>query len=234
MADQSDITFAPKPATRGFMDLAGRRFERLEVLGYAGRHNRRTAWYCRCDCGTIKIVEGANLSSGNSRSCGCLSAEMIGDRMRTHGACGTPEHEAYRAAKKRCTLASNANYAYYGGAGIEFRYHSFDAFLADVGARPGPGFSIERKDRTGHYEPGNCRWATRIEQANNTRANCPITAKGMTMNQSEWARHSGIGLQTIASRRHRGWCDECAVTIPAGGRACIHRHDNVIPHLVAK
>lgn len=71
----------------------------------------------------------------------------------------------------RCTNPASRAFADYGGRGIKVsgRWLSFDAFLADMGPRPGAGYSLDRIDPNGHYEPGNVRWATRYEQAQNKR-----------------------------------------------------------------
>ncbi len=86
---------------------------------------------------------------------------------RTHGMKGTPEYKAYYNAKERCT---NPHYWYwrrYGGRGIEFRFASFAEFFAELGPRPSPEHSVDRKENDGHYEKGNVRWATRSEQEKN-------------------------------------------------------------------
>lgn len=57
-------------------DLTGQRFGKLLVLECAGKlDGRRYSWKCQCDCGNIKIIAGASLTSGNTQSCGCLTKE---------------------------------------------------------------------------------------------------------------------------------------------------------------
>lgn len=71
--------------------------------------------------------------------------------------------------KQRCTNPKAPNYQYYGGRGIKYceRWEKFENFLADMGVRP-EGMSIERMDNDGDYEPGNCKWATQVEQVHNS------------------------------------------------------------------
>src|ERR1019366_1793333 len=100
----------------------------------------------------------------------------------------------------------------YGGRGIKVceRWASFENFLADMGPRP-KGTSIERVDNDKGYEPGNCRWATRGEQAANRRNNHPITHNGETLHVAEWARRTGLHVQTILWRLRNGFSPERAL-----------------------
>jgi len=81
----------------------------------------------------------------------------------------TPEYQAYNNAKQRCENPKNDHYLDYGGRGIEFRFGRFEDFLAEVGLKPTPKHSLDRKNNNGHYEVGNLRWATKLEQVRNTR-----------------------------------------------------------------
>jgi hypothetical protein len=80
------------------------------------------------------------------------------------------EKQLYRAAKRRCENPSCDHYPSYGGKGVRFLFASFEQFLAELGPRPSPQHSVDRKNPFGHYEPGNVRWATKKEQAENKRA----------------------------------------------------------------
>jgi hypothetical protein len=81
----------------------------------------------------------------------------------------TPEFAAYRGAKHRCTNPNDKLWMNYGGRGIQFHFLSFEQFFAELGLKPTPKHSLDRRDNDGNYEPGNVRWATETEQQNNRR-----------------------------------------------------------------
>jgi hypothetical protein len=128
-----------------------------------------------CECGTERIVQRSNLRAGVTRSCGCLHREQLRERATTHGAAGankTPEYVAWKSAKRRATCPTGQTWKYYGGRGIGMAAEwldDFPAFLAHIGPRPGPGYSVDRIDVDGDYAPGNVRWATVLGQARNRR-----------------------------------------------------------------
>lgn len=153
--------------------LAGQRFGRLLVGDQADRSaTGEVRWHCRCDCGNETIVQGNNLKSGHIQSCGCLGDERRRENNRTHGLSKSRTYRSWRAMRRRCFDHKYREFHLYGGRGISVceRWNaSFEAFLADMGERP-QGTSIDRyPDVNGNYEPGNCRWATPLEQAHNKR-----------------------------------------------------------------
>lgn len=144
-------------------DLVGQRFGRWLVKSRAPNRSRKPFWLCQCDCGVESVVGAKNLREGRSRSCGCWSrTRTTGDYKRTL------EYRSWYNAVRRCHSSARSGFHRYGGRGIrvcdEWR-HDFWAFLEHVGPCPGPGYSLDRIDNDGHYEPGNVRWATAAEQA---------------------------------------------------------------------
>jgi hypothetical protein len=79
------------------------------------------------------------------------------------------EYAAYVAARSRCENRNSPNYKYYGGRDIYFKFTSFEQFFSELGFRPSPQHSVDRKNNDGNYEPGNIRWATKEQQSNNRR-----------------------------------------------------------------
>lgn len=134
---------------------------------------------CECYCGNKTVVRLGNLRFGTVKSCGCLqqrrSSETMTKTLLKHGrnrkGKTKPEYISWQAMKERCYNTNKENYIYYGKIGIEVceRWkNSFTNFFEDMGERP-EGYTLDRIDPHGNYEPSNCRWATYKEQRNNQR-----------------------------------------------------------------
>lgn len=199
------------------LDLTDLRFGRLVAIRFVGYNgHQKRLWNCHCDCGNITVVTTSDLRSGNTRSCGCLAAELQPVRNLQHGMIDTPEYNSWRAMKHRTQNPSASDYEYYGGRGISFcdRWHSFDQFLADMGPAPTPEHTLERIDNDKPYGPHNCRWATRTEQARNRRSNHLLTYQGKTHCLAVWAEKTGITFSALKWRLANGWSAEDALTRP--------------------
>lgn len=148
-------------------DLTGIEFERLLVIGYAGKYS----WWCKCVCGNCVKVATSNLVNHLTRSCGCLHKE----RVTVHGNTSHSEYNTWRGLVARCTDSSNPAYASYGGRGIKVYppwLENARSFLTWIDENLGPrpkGYTLDRINNNGHYEPGNLRWATWSQQNKNKR-----------------------------------------------------------------
>lgn len=193
------------------VDRIGRRYSRLIVLSEEGRTpSGQVMWRCQCDCGATLVVAGGNLTSGNSKSCGCFDRECKAERTTTHGLSHLSEYHVWRSMLGRCHNTQDRAYADYGARGIRvcaaWRV-SFMAFFNDMGPR-GQGMTLERENNNRGYYKTNCRWATREEQANNKRNNRIIKCNGEVHTIARWSR-----LRNIPSLRIRRRIDDLSWSV---------------------
>ena len=189
-------------------DEVGKRYSRLVVLGKHGFSDGKVTWNCRCDCGNLCVVSGANLRRKATRSCGCLRA--------THRLKGTREHRTWQAMRQRCMNPENPKFKDYGGRGINVcrRWESFENFLADMGTCPSRGSQIDRINNNRGYEPKNCRWVSCKQNNRNRRDNRILEFNGEKRCLAEWAEVAGLKVGTLWMRLNNGWSVERAVATP--------------------
>jgi transposase len=163
---------------RAAYNLTGRTFGRWSVVGFAGRCGEKaqgaSLWKCRCQCGREKVVLYSSLVNGHSNSCGCLRGEVLAKKASKHKMSRTSEYTIYHGMIQRCENPARPEYPRYGGRGIsvcprwrngEGEKTGFECFFEDMGPKP-EGKSLDRwPNPDGNYEPGNCQWSTRGEQA---------------------------------------------------------------------
>ena len=186
-----------------FVDLIGKTFGELIVIKSQGKNSfGHSIWRCQCSCGNETSVTSGNLRSGSTGSCGCIFRAMIGDMGRRSGVHRMSSHPLYSTWHnmiRRCYEPRNCQFDNYGGRGIAVceRWLDVRNFVEDMGERP-DGMTLERIEVNGNYEPGNCRWATPLEQAQNARSN--LIPGGL----AAAARAAGVIPSTAYSRLRRG------------------------------
>jgi len=200
------------------IDLAGRIFGRLTVVGYSHSNSSGRFWNCRCECGNEKIVKSIYLLSENTKSCGCLRSGPtslfykhghINRNTDNDGVVTISHSSTYNSwinMKSRCYDENNNNFYLYGARGVSISddwLHSFDNFLRDMGERP-DGMELDRINTNGNYEKGNCRWVTKKVNMRNRRNSRNLTFNGETKTIHAWAEDLGIDPEVIISRYKRG------------------------------
>lgn len=193
----------------------GDMYGRLTVTKQIESLNGRSRFECLCSCGSIHFVLGQNLRNGDVQSCGCFQKESASEVHTRHGRTGSTEHDIWRSMKQRCCNPNKRSYSRYGGRGIKVCddwSHSFEAFYRDMGPRPSMQHSLDRIDPNGHYEPSNCRWATKVEQQNNMRSNRIVEWRGRKQSLSQWSKELGINRSTLEGRLEWGWTVDEAFT----------------------
>jgi transposase-like protein len=183
-------------------DEVGNVYEKLTVVEFAGKtKSGDSRWLCKCECGKTTTVARGELRKGSTKSCGC-------HRARSSGNYKTSEYTSWKEMKRRCdpNYKDKHLYADRGITLCEQWRTSFNTFLADMGPKPFPEATVDRKNNDLGYTPDNCRWATKLEQSQNTRKARMLTFSGETLCLREWARRLGVRHRTIARRLdEQGW-----------------------------
>lgn len=189
------------------IDLTDKRFGRLTVINFSFNKSRKSYWKCKCDCGNIKIVEEYKLKSGHTKSCGCLSKENLKKLMKNsikHNLTDTRIYRTWQNMKNRCYNKKVKSYKNYGGRGIKVCEEWKNNFMSFYNWAINNGYkedlTIDRINNNGNYEPNNCRWITKEEQANNKRNNHFLTYQNQTLTINQWSKKLNIPRETIKTR----------------------------------
>ena len=191
-------------------DLTGQKFGRLTALKIAGKaKDGRIVWECLCECKNIIEIRGKDLSSGNTKSCGCLQRENRIFHNHANTKKRTKTYTTWQAMINRCTNPNNIGYHNYGGRGIKVctQWRDFKNFLKDMGEKP-KGLTLDREENNGDYTPDNCRWITHQNNIRNCRHTKLTIRRVKRIKQllrdtnrscKEIAKLYGLGLSTIYS-----------------------------------
>jgi hypothetical protein len=210
------------------LDLTGQQFGFLTVLkrhGSTTTKSVKATWLVRCVCGKEFVAIGINLRNPNrpsARSCGCKRGEGIVKQTGSHGMSRNPdgsprrEYVVWINMRSRCRNSKDKDYPNYGARGIDVCdewYDSFATFWKDMGETYQSHLFIERVNNNGNYCKDNCRWGTKMRQANNKRVSHYIMTPFGRMTVTQAARRYGLNSNTIFSRIHKGW-EEQYLTLP--------------------
>lgn len=195
--------------------LLGQKFGRLLVLrqaeDYIGENYSKSRWLCKCDCGNEIVVRSAGLTSGLTKSCGCLKSDINSKAHKKHNLSGTKIYRIYSGMKDRCFNKNDEHYSDYGGRGIticsewlgEHGVEHFAKWAYENGFDENADYrqcTIDRINVNGNYEPSNCRWATQKEQCNNWRKTKRYEYNGEFHTLSEWADITGLNYHMLKAR----------------------------------
>ena len=193
------------------------KFGRLTALYKIHKsHKKNVKWLCLCDCGNLVEVFQSNLAGSKTKSCGCLNKEVLIDRLLIHGKSCTRLYHIWQHIVQRCTNKNAPNYKDYGARGItvckEWLNDKTKFFKWAIDNNYRDDLTIDRIDVNGDYEPSNCKWSTKKQQARNRRTNKMIVYNGETHCLSEWCEILGLNYNKVKRRLQRGWSTKKAFT----------------------
>lgn len=182
-------------------------FVKMDHIHYTPAGKKIPYWICECECGTEKVLSSKDVSSGHTKSCGCLQKERASKANKTHGETGTQLYRAWENMKKRCTNPKSERFKTYGARGIKvcddwLEYTNFSKWAKANGYKE--GLTIDRIDVDKNYEPQNCQWIPMEEQATNRTTTILIEIGGETYLVSELAEKYNLTADTIYKRLENG------------------------------
>ena len=154
-----------------FNDLTGRRFGKLVAVSFTRKENDYHSWWiCKCDCGNTVTIVGKHLVTGDTKSCGCITKEILRTIKpgRTHGQYQTRLYKIWTGMKQRCFNPKQTGYELYGGRGISIcaewlSFENFQQWAMTHGYTD--ELTIDRINSDGNYEPSNCAWISKSENS---------------------------------------------------------------------
>ena len=204
------------------IDITGKKFGKLTVLGYSHNKRGQSYWTCECECGNKKIVRAGHLFSGGVRSCGCL----LKNGNKTHGLWSRSKrlYKSWNTMIQRCENIKNTHFWDYGGRGIKVcnDWHDplkFEKWALENGYND--NLTIDRIDVNGDYCSENCRWATIKQQAQNKRNSHYITINGDEKCLAEWLRYFKTTRGCFHRRVKSGMDEITALKMPSRRRRAI-------------
>lgn len=204
------------------VDYVGTRYGKLTITEYLGIHRfagggGANIFRFQCDCGNAFDAQKSNVA-GKRTHCGCLAPGK--KWTMPHGGWKHPLYKTWAHMIDRCTNKHCVDFKNYGGRGISVCERwtfgngattGLECFVSDMGDRP-VGHTIERVDGNGNYEPGNCIWLPKADQARNRRGVKLVRMNGQVKTIPQWCAETGVPYFTAIRRVRRGWPPDKAVT----------------------
>lgn len=172
------------------IDLTGRRFTRLRVIRRGPMKRGRTLWWCRCDCGTEKVINSIRLRNGQQTSCGCLLREQQHARSAKHSQSPLYDLWIQLMTRRRRSVCR--------------RWWKFSTFLKDVGVRPSYPHQFRRTNWSVPYGPANWHW----------HKTAKIVVDGRAILLQEASNKLNVPTETLRGRIRLGWRKKDVVSTP--------------------
>ena len=186
------------------LNLKGKVFGRLVVKEEAERMNKSSSWKVECECGVEKQVRTEDLTSGKTKSCGCLCRDLASERQLRHGENGTPLHRRWMSMRRRCSPKSeDAKHYYLRGIKVCKEWDDFSLFKRDMGESFKEELELDRIDNNKGYCKENCRWVTHRENILNRGMTLFIDDNGTKMLAVDYAKKYNLNYRSVKSRLYR-------------------------------
>ncbi len=171
-------------------EVLGKKFNSWTVLDRVENKNGEIRYFCRCDCGIIKILYKSSFVCGSSKQCNDCSLKS---RRKTNKS-KNPQYYTWKKMIDRCENIQDKRYKNYGGRGIKVSddWHIFEKYIMDIGERPSKIHTIDRINNDGNYCKENFKWSTPRQQSNNRSNNKYIFFNGEKFTLSQMAQKLNI------------------------------------------